>query len=243
MRSTTASASSSDLAVPDAGTARPISIIACLNCSRSSAVAIASAFAPISSTVRTATADHSPLGQGHREVQRGLPAERGKHGVGTLALDDLGEHIGRQRLDVGAIGELWVGHDRRRVRVREHNPIALVTQHPAGLGSRVIELAGLPDDDWPTADDEDRLEIGRDAASAHAPTRPRAARHEGAEVIEEIARASCGPGPASGWYCTLNAGTSRQRSPSTTPSLRFTCVTVGSGEANLRQRRSCGSGS
>ena len=40
---TTARASSMSWAVPEAGTARPISIIACLNSSRSSAVLIASA--------------------------------------------------------------------------------------------------------------------------------------------------------------------------------------------------------
>src|SRR5262249_60267326 len=37
--------------------------------------------------------------------------------------------------------------------------------------------------------------------------------------------ASCGPGAASGWYWTLKAGASSIRSPSTTPSLRFTWVT------------------
>ena len=31
--------------------------------------------------------------------------------------------------------------------------------------------------------------------------------------------ASCGPAAASGWYCTLNAGTSSARRPSTQPSL------------------------
>src|SRR4051812_48172322 len=34
--------------------------------------------------------------------------------------------------------------------------------------------------------------------------------------------ASWGPGPASGWYWTLKAGTSRHRNPSTTPSFRLT---------------------
>ena len=38
--------------------------------------------------------------------------------------------------------------------------------------------------------------------------------------------ASCGPAAASGWYWTLNAGTSRQRRPSTTSSLRHTWLTV-----------------
>ncbi len=43
-------ASSSEWANPDAGTARPISVIAALNRPRSSAVAMASALAPITST-------------------------------------------------------------------------------------------------------------------------------------------------------------------------------------------------
>ena len=34
--------------------------------------------------------------------------------------------------------------------------------------------------------------------------------------------ASCGPGAASGWYWTLNAGASSSRRPSTTPSFRLT---------------------
>ena len=51
MRSATAIASSSVWATPDDGTRSPISIIAALNCSRSSAVAMASALAPIISGV------------------------------------------------------------------------------------------------------------------------------------------------------------------------------------------------
>ena len=49
--SNTAVASSMLCAMPLRGTSRPISIMACLNLSRSSAVAIASAFAPMSSGV------------------------------------------------------------------------------------------------------------------------------------------------------------------------------------------------
>src|SRR5215468_7856057 len=40
--------------------------------------------------------------------------------------------------------------------------------------------------------------------------------------------ASCGPGAASGWYWTLNAGRSSRRMPSTTPSLRLTWLTTAS---------------
>ena len=55
-RSTTARASSIVWAVPEAGTESPISIIACLKRSRSSAVSMASAFAPMSSIPRSASA-------------------------------------------------------------------------------------------------------------------------------------------------------------------------------------------
>lgn len=38
-------------------------------------------------------------------------------------------------------------------------------------------------------------------------------------------RESCGPGHASGWYCTEKAGRDLCRAPSIVPSLRFRCVT------------------
>jgi hypothetical protein len=64
----------------------------------------------------------------HGEVEGGLPAEGREHGVGPLPLDDGGEDLEVERLDVGAVGELGVGHDRRRVRVGEHHPVALGPQ-------------------------------------------------------------------------------------------------------------------
>ena len=64
-----------------------------------------------------------------------------------------------ERLDVGGVGEVGVGHDRRRVRVGEDHPVALLPQHAAGLGARVVELAGLPDHDRAGPDEEDRLDV------------------------------------------------------------------------------------
>ena len=52
--------------------------------------------------------------------------------------------------------------------------------------------------------------------------------------------ASCGPAAASGWYCTENAGTSRQRSPSTTSSLRQTWLTPRPGRTACRTAPSRG---
>ena len=104
--------------------------------------------------------EHPGLVQLDREVERGLAAEGREQRVGPLPLDDAGEALHVERLDVGGVGELGVGHDRRRVRVDQHDAVALVAQHAARLGAGVVELAGLADDDRTAADDEDRLEVG-----------------------------------------------------------------------------------
>jgi carbamoyl-phosphate synthase large subunit len=83
-----------------------------------------------------------------------------EHGVGPLALDDRRQHLPRERFDVGGIGEVRVGHDRRRVRVGEDDAVPLFAQDATGLGAGVVELAGLTDDDRAGADDEDRVEVG-----------------------------------------------------------------------------------
>ena len=98
-------------------------------------------------------------------VQRGLPAERREHRVDLVAaLGLLGEYLlderGGDRLDVGVVGELRVGHDGRRIRVDQAHLQALGAQHAAGLGPRVVELAGLADDDRPRADHQYVVEIG-----------------------------------------------------------------------------------
>jgi hypothetical protein len=74
---------------------------------------------------------HAGLVQRDGRVERGLAAERGEQRVGTLAGDDLLDELGRDRLDVRGVGELRVGHDRRRVGVDQRDPDALArrTRH------------------------------------------------------------------------------------------------------------------
>ena len=81
------------------------------------------------------------------EVERGLAAERAEQRVGALLLDHGRHGLGRERLDVGRGRELRVGHDRRRVRVDEHDLVALLHQHLARLHAGVVELGRLPDHD------------------------------------------------------------------------------------------------
>ena len=100
------------------------------------------------------------LVQVHRGVEAGLAAERRQQGVGAFLLDDLGDDFPGDRLDVGAVGRLRVGHDGGGIGVDEDDGVALFAQGLARLGAGVIELARLPDDDGTRADEEDFLEIG-----------------------------------------------------------------------------------
>ena len=114
---------------------------------------------------------------------------------------------GQQRLDVGGGGELGVGHDRRRVRVDEHDLVALLEQHLARLRARVVELGGLADHDRPASRSRGSSGCRRGAASGGVTRRSR--------KRSKRCTASCGPGPASGWYWTVAPGTSRSTRPST----------------------------
>ena len=108
--------------------------------------------------------EHAVLVEGDGGVQRGLAAERRQHRVdlvaalGLLGEDLLDERRG-DRLDVGVVGVLGVGHDRRRIRVDEADLQPLGAQHAARLGARVVELAGLADHDRSRADDQHVVEI------------------------------------------------------------------------------------
>ena len=100
------------------------------------------------------------LVQRHGQVERRLSAHGRQHGVGPLLGDDGFDHFRRQRLDVGLIGQLRVGHDRRRVAVDQHHLEAFRAQRLARLRAGVVELARLPDDDWPRANHQDALDVG-----------------------------------------------------------------------------------
>ena len=143
-----------------------------------------------------------------REVERGLPAEGRQERVRALALEDGRDALEVERLDVGAVGEARVGHDRRRVRVDDDRAVAVLAQHLQRLAARVVELAGLADHDRAGADDADALEVASGRHQARSPSTQRS----------RIGQASCGPGPASGWNCTERARRSGKSKPSTVPS-------------------------
>ena len=137
-------------------------VIASRNSSRSSALSMASAVAPIISTSYCSSTPIFFKRQG--AIERRLAAhgrqqgEAAGDGVALLG-DDLGDDLGRDRLDIGAVRHVGIGHDRRRIGVDQDDPVALGAQRLDGLGAGIVELAGLADDDRPGADDEDRRDV------------------------------------------------------------------------------------
>ncbi len=90
---------------------------------------------------------HARLGKRHGAVEPRLSAESRQQRIGALDRDDLLHEFGGHGLDVRAVSELRVRHDRGRVAIHEDDLEAILPKNLARLGARVIELARLADDD------------------------------------------------------------------------------------------------
>ncbi len=113
--------------------------------------------------------ENAGVGQIDGEIERGLAADgrqqrelaglriRGEHF--RFNADDFFDVLVGERLDVGAVGQLGIGHDGGRVRVDQHHFVALLLEGFAGLRAGVVELGRLADDDRAGADYEDLLNV------------------------------------------------------------------------------------
>ena len=121
---------------------------------------------------------HPLFGELHGEVEPRLAAEGRQERVGAFLADDARHKFQRERLDIDAVGDVGVGHDRRRVGVDEHDGVARLPQREAGLGARVVELGRLADDDRPRADYENFADIStlRHPGPPSLPKTPRSRR-------------------------------------------------------------------
>src|SRR5204863_224473 len=152
--------------------------------------------------------ERAVLAERDREVQPRLAAERGQQRVGTLTLDDLRDELGRERLHIGALGELRVGHDRGGVRVDEDDLEPLLAERLRRLRARIVELARLADDDRPRADDQDLSEIG--APGHYSSTRPYTTEVSGA--ASQPWRATDSGSTANPWFWAVISTLSVTRS-------------------------------
>ena len=87
--------------------------------------------------------EYAATGEVHGDVQAGLSTECRQQRVGSLDLDDLLHVLPGDRLDVGPIRHLGIGHDRGGVRVDQDHLVTLLTQRLARLHTGIVELAGL----------------------------------------------------------------------------------------------------
>ena len=88
-----------------------------------------------------------------------LPTQGWQYGIWLLDSEDLLDNLDSNRLDIGAVSHLRVGHDRRRIGVDQHNLISLLPQRLARLGSRVVELARLANDDRARTNDQNLVNV------------------------------------------------------------------------------------
>ncbi len=139
------------------GHSRPMRFIAWSKRSRSSAMLMASALAPIISTPCLAS---TPCLSSSRAQLSAVcpPWSAGWHRAARL--DDLLHRLPGDRLDVGGVGHHRIGHDGRWIGVDQNDPEAFLAQGLAGLGAGIVEFAGLADDDGACADDQDALDVG-----------------------------------------------------------------------------------
>jgi hypothetical protein len=93
-------------------------------------------------------------------VESRLPAHRRQQRVGPFERDDLLDHLPVDGLDIRRIGHFRIGHDRRRIRIYEHDAVAFLPERLARLHAGIIELARLSDDDRTCADDQNGFDVG-----------------------------------------------------------------------------------
>ena len=100
---------------------------------------------------------HALVPQIECAIERGLAAHGRQNRIGPFLGNDFFYRLPGYRLDVGHIGRGRVGHDGGGVAVDQDDLVALLAQSLAGLHARVVELAGLADDDGAGTDDQDAV--------------------------------------------------------------------------------------
>ena len=105
----------------------------------------------------TALLQNTLLLQLHNQVQTGLTTNAGQNGIGTLVANNLSHILQSQRLHIDLVRNGCVGHNGSGVGVAQHNFVSLFLQGKACLGTGIVKLSGLADDNRAGADDQNLL--------------------------------------------------------------------------------------
>ena len=100
------------------------------------------------------------LRQLHGQSQPRLPSQGGEQAVRLLLFDDALDNIQGQRLDINFICHVLIGHDGSGVGVDKHHLQPFLLQRAAGLGTGIVELGGLADDNGAGTDDHHLMDCG-----------------------------------------------------------------------------------
>ena len=143
--------------------------------------------------------EHARLRELEPEVERRLAAHRRQQRIGPLAPEHVCDGLEVEGFQVRAVGEARVGHDRGRVRVDDDRAEAVLPEHLERLAARVVELAGLADDDRPGADQADRAEVTplRQVSPLRPSVRGAARRRAGRGALRDGTGRSSPAGPGS----------------------------------------------
>ena len=93
------------------------------------------------------------------EIQTGLSAEIRQDGIGALLFDNLFQSFHIQRLNVCHIRNLRIRHNSRRIGIHQDNPVSQLSQCLAGLGSGIVELTCLSDNNRSRADNQNFFDV------------------------------------------------------------------------------------
>ena len=153
------------------------------------------------------------------DVERGLTAHAGEQGVRALGLEDGANRVGKQGFDVDDVGHLRIILNGRWIGVDQDHLVAVLTQRAHGLRTREVEFGRLPDLDRAASEHHDGLKV---FTSWHQASPPCRCASTMLRKRVNSGAASWGPGQASGWNWTVNAGRPTRSKPSTVRSLAFT---------------------
>ena len=95
----------------------------------------------------TSLLEESSLIQLHCQIQSCLSSKSRQHAVRLFFQDQLFNHIYCQWFNINTVCNVFIRHDRSRVRVEKNNLKSLFLQRTAGLCTCIVKLGSLSDDD------------------------------------------------------------------------------------------------
>ena len=95
-----------------------------------------------------------------RTIQCRLTAHRGQHRIGAFFSNNFFYRLPHNRLDIGNIRHIGVGHNRGGVGIHQNDFIAFFTQGFTRLCARIVKFTSLTDNDRASADNKDGFKVG-----------------------------------------------------------------------------------